>query len=319
MNSTKVRTAARYPTIGSRFSTLWPLSLKKSGAAHPSLFPFAVPGLAIYAALVLFPLGLSVVYSFTNRNLLFPDSKFVGFDNYIRLLTDASFVSSFSFTAALTFGTLIGVNAASLAVALLLDRMNRVYFAMRTVFFIPVALSGVIVAFIWSRILTDNGVLNSFLRSLGLEQFALSWLGSPVTAQGSVIFVTGWQAMGLAVVVYLAALQTVPKDLLDAARIDGAGWFTSLRHVTWPLIAPALTINTTLLLINGFKSFDIPTVLTGTGPGGATTTVATEVIRVGFTLNRAGLASAMAVVLLVVVASVTALVVRGLQKREVPS
>ena len=319
MTSPTIETASRSTLRHRFFKGLASTGDHRRRSAHPSLLPFAAPGFVVYLALVLVPLGLSVVYSFTNRNLLFPDAKFVGLDNYIRLLSDSTFLSSFGFTAALTFGTLIGVNALSLGVALLLDKMNRVYFAMRTVFFIPVALSGVIVAFIWSRILTDNGVLNSLLRDLGLEQFALSWLGSPVTAQGSVIFVTGWQAMGLAVVVYLAALQTVPKDLLDAARIDGAGWVLSLRNVTWPLIAPALTINTTLLLINGFKSFDIPTVLTGNGPGGATSTVATEVIRVGFTLNRAGLASAMAVVLLLVVASVTAVVVGQLQKREVSS
>ena len=273
----------------------------------------------MYGLLVLAPLGLSLSYSFTNRNLLFPQAEFVGLDNYIRLFADATFLSSFAFTAGLTILTLVGVNAFALAVALLLDKMNRAYFAMRTVFFIPVALSGVIVAFIWSRVLTDNGVLNTLLRSLGLEQIALSWLGTPITAQGSVVFVTGWQATGLAVVVYLAALQTVPKELIDAARIDGAGWTGTFRNVTWPLIAPALTINATLILINGFKTFDIPTVLTGTGPGGATATVATEVIRVGFTLNRAGLASAMAIILLIVTAVATAIVVGLLQRREVSS
>jgi multiple sugar transport system permease protein len=273
----------------------------------------------MYAMLVLAPLGLSFYYSFTNRNLLSPQAEFIGVDNYVRLLTDTTFLSSFGFTAALTLATFLGVNAFALVVALLLDKMNRAYFAMRTAFFIPVALSGVIVAFIWSRILTDNGVLNTFLRSIGLDQFALSWLGTPVTAQGSVIFVTGWQATGLAVVIYLAALQTVPKDVLEAARIDGAGWVRSFSNVTWPLIAPAVTINSTLILINGFKAFDIPTVLTGTGPGGATATVATEVIRIGFTQNRVGLASAMAIILLTVVATVTIIVVGRLQKREVSS
>jgi len=282
-----------------------------------SRFPFAIPGILLYGVLVLAPLGLSFSYSFTNRNLLSPQAEFVGLDNYIRLLSDATFLSSFGFTAVLTLATLVGVNAFALGVSLLLDKVNRAYFAMRTAFFVPVALSGVIVAFIWSRILTDNGVLNTLLRSLGLEQLALSWLGTPITAQGSVIFVTGWQATGLAVVIYLAALQTVPKDLLDAARIDGAGWGRSFHSVTWPLIAPAVTINSTLILINGFKAFDIPTVLTGTGPGGATATAATEVIRVGFDLNRAGLASAMAIIMLIVVAAVTIVVVGLLQKREV--
>lgn len=282
-----------------------------------SRFPFAIPGVLLFGVLVLAPLGLSFYYSFTNRSLLYPQAEFVGLDNYIRLLSDATFLSSFGFTAVLTLATLVGVNAFSLAVSLLLDKVNRAYFAMRTAFFVPVALSGVIVAFIWSRILTDNGVLNMLLGSLGLEQLALSWLGTPITAQGSVIFVTGWQATGLAVVIYLAALQAVPKDLLDAARIDGAGWVRSFRGVTWPLIAPAVTINSTLILINGFKGFDIPTVLTGTGPGGATATVATEVIRVGFNLNRMGLASAMAIIMLIVAAAVTIVVVGLLQKREV--
>ena len=123
--------------------------------------------------------------------------------------------------------------------------------------------------------------------------------------------------MGLCIVVYLAGLQTVPKELVEAARIDGASWSQSFGHITWPLLAPSVTINSTLLLINGFKAYDIPVVLTGTGPAGATATVATEVIRVGFNLNRVGLASAMAIVLLLVVAGVTALVVALLQRREV--
>lgn len=136
----------------------------------------------MYGVLVLAPLDLSFSYSFTNRNLLFAPAEFVGLDNYIRLFADATFVSSFAFTAGLTILTLGRVNAFALAVALLPDKINRADFVMRLVFFIPVALSGVIVAFIWSRVLTDNGVLNILLRALGFEQIALSWLGTTITA-----------------------------------------------------------------------------------------------------------------------------------------
>ena len=128
----------------------------------------------MYGVLVLAPLDLSLSSSFTNCNLLFPPAEFVGLNSFIRLFADATFLSSFAFNAGLTVLTLSRVNAFALAVALLLDKINRAYFVMRTVFFIPVALSGVIVAFIWSRVLTDNGVLNILLRSLGFEQIALS-------------------------------------------------------------------------------------------------------------------------------------------------
>lgn len=164
---------------------------RKPLAGLRSRRPFALPGLVVYGVLVLAPLDLSLSYSFTNRNLLFPPAEFVGLDNYLRLFADATFLSSFAFTSGLTILTLGRVNAFALAVALLLNKINRAYFVMRTVFFIPVALSGVIAAFIWSRVLTDNGVLNILLRSLGFEQIALSWLGTPITAQGSVVFVTG--------------------------------------------------------------------------------------------------------------------------------
>ncbi|MBG6055324.1 multiple sugar transport system permease protein [Salinibacterium sp. CAN_S4] len=270
-----------------------------------------------YGGLVLVPLVLSFFYSFTDRSLLRPDASFVGFDNYLRLLSDPSFLGTFGFTSVLTVVNLVLVNAVGLMVAVLLDKVGRVFFAVRMAFFVPVALSGVIVAFIWSRILTDNGVLNSTLRALGLGDLAQSWLGTSFTAQASVVVVTAWQALGLCIVVYLAGLQTVPRELLDSARIDGCGPVGSFANVTWPLLAPSLTINATLLLINGFKTYDIPVVMTGTGPGGATSTVATEVIRVGFSLNRVGLASAMAIIMLAVVAFITVVIVGLLQRREV--
>lgn len=280
-------------------------------------FPFAIPGIVAYSAFIIVPVILSLYYSFTNRSLLSPDADFVGLDNYERLVTDSRFLDTFAFTLILTVVTLVGVNVIGLAVALLLNQVGRLFYAMRMLFFIPVALSFVIVAFLWSTILTDNGILNTMLRETGLGALATSWLGTPTMAQVSVILVSGWQGMSLAVVIYLAGLQTVPPTLYDAAKIDGAGRWSAFRYVTWPFLAGALTINSTLLLINGFKSYDIPVVLTATGPGHATSMIATEVIRVGFKLTRAGLASAMAIVMVVVAAAVTLTVVGLLQRREV--
>lgn len=280
-------------------------------------FPFAIPGVVAYGAFIIVPVILSLYYSFTNRSLLSPDADFVGLDNYERLVTDSRFLDTFAFTLILTVVTLVGVNVLGLAIAVLLNQVGRLFYAMRMLFFIPVALSFVIVAFLWSTILTDNGILNTMLRETGLGALATSWLGTPTMAQVSVILVSGWQGMSLAVVIYLAGLQTVPTTLYDAAKIDGAGRWSAFRYVTWPFLAGALTINSTLLLINGFKSYDIPVVLTATGPGHATSMIATEVIRVGFKLTRAGLASAMAIVMVVVAAAVTLTIVGLLQRREV--
>lgn len=292
-------------------------SRRRARARALRRLPFAVPGVVVYGALVLTPLILSFYYSLTNRSLLYPDSKFVGIDNYVRLLTDSQFLDTFWFTLVLTAVTLVGVNVIGLGVAVLLNRVGRMFYAMRMIFFIPVALSSVIVAFLWSTILIDNGLLNTFLRDNGLEALTASWLGTPFTAQAAVILVSGWQGLSLCVIVFLAGLQTVPPTLLDAAKIDGCGRTSTFKNVTWPFLAPSLTINSTLLLINGFKSYDIPVVLTGTGPGHATSMIATEVIRVGFNLTRAGLASAMAIIMVVVVAAITLTVVILLQRREV--
>lgn len=283
----------------------------------PLLGVFAVPGSVVYGALVLVPMILSFYYSLTNRSLIYPDTSFVGLANYTRLLSDPDFLSTLGFTAVLTGSLVVGVNVVGLALALLLNRVGRLFFSLRMIFFLPVALSGVIVAFLWSTILTDNGTLNTVLDSVGLHAFTNSWLGTAGTAQLSVIAVAGWQALGLCIVVYLAGLQTVSDELKQAARTDGCGTISVFRYVTWPLLAPAVTINTVLLLINGFKTYEIPVVLNGTGPAGATRTLSTEVIRVGFNLNRAGLASAMAVVMLILVGAVAGLAMLLLQRREV--
>ena len=132
---------------------------------------FAIPGVLFYLALVIIPLALSFYYSFTDKNLLNPTQDFVGVANYVKLMSDETFLRSFLFTFVLTVVTFVCVNALSLVVALLLDHVGRLFFAMRTTFFIPVALSGVIIAFVWSTILTDNGLLNTSLKASDRTSF----------------------------------------------------------------------------------------------------------------------------------------------------
>ncbi|MEU0532989.1 carbohydrate ABC transporter permease [Amycolatopsis tolypomycina] len=278
---------------------------------------FGAPGVLVYLCFVMAPILISVGYSLTNYNPFKPPVKFVGLANYRLLFTDAQFLTALQVTTILTVIVVVVPNVLGLGVALLLDRKGWLYNALRSVFFTPVILSSVVVSIVWSRLLDDRGPVNTLLRSLGVSD-PPGWLSDPDVALYSVASIVCWQMLGFCVVVYLAGLQGVPPELLEAAEIDGAGPARRFRAVTWPLLAPSLTINTVVLLISAFKTYDYVKVITNGGPGsGATATIAFNVLQTGFDANHVGYASAMAVVMLVIVAVVTSVVLNFLRRREV--
>lgn len=278
---------------------------------------FGAPGVLVYACFVLAPILVSFGYSLTSYNPFNPPARFVGLDNYRLLFTDEQFLTALKVTTILTLIVVIVPNVAGLGVAVLLDRKGWLYNALRSVFFTPVILSSVVVSIVWSRLLDDQGPLNTLLRALGVEH-PPGWLSDPDVALYSVASIVCWQMLGFCVVVYLAGLQGVPPELLEAAEIDGAGPLRRFRAVTWPLLAPSLTITTVVLLISAFKTYDYVKVITNGGPGsGATATIAFGVLQTGFDANHVGYASAMAVLMLVIVAVVTTVVLNVLRRREV--
>ncbi|KAB1916378.1 sugar ABC transporter permease [Micromonospora sp. AMSO31t] len=287
------------------------------GPALGHFASFAAPGVLIYACFVLAPILVSLGYSLTNYNPFNPPTRYVGLDNYQLLLRDDQFLTALRVTSILTVIVVIVPNVLGLAVALLLDRHGWLYNALRSVFFTPVILSSVVVSVIWSRLLDSEGPLNEALRALGVDQ-PPGWLSDPAVALYSVASIISWQMLGFCVVVYLAGLQGVPVELQEAAAIDGAGPVRRFRAVTWPMLAPALTVNTVVLLISAFKAYDYIKVITNGGPGsGTTATIAFNVLQTGFDANHGGYASAMAILMLLIVAVVTAIALRFLQRREV--
>jgi multiple sugar transport system permease protein len=286
----------------------------RPGWRHFALF--AAPGLLVYACFVLAPIVVSFGYSLTDYNPFSPPTEYVGIDNYQRLLHDREFLTSLRVTTTLTLIVVIVPNVAGLAIAVLLDRRGWVYNALRSVFFVPMVLSSVVVSVIWTRLLDNQGLVNETLRSLGVDH-PPGWLSDPDIALYSLSSIVAWQMLGFCVVVYLAGLQGVPQDLLEAAALDGAGPFQRFRYVTWPMLAPALTINTVVLLISAFKIFDHVQVITKGGPGaGTTATIAYNVLDTGLTENRQGYASAMAIVMLVLIATAAGVILKLLQRRE---
>jgi multiple sugar transport system permease protein len=278
---------------------------------------FAAPGVAIYVVFVMTPIAISSYYSLTNANPFNPPRRFVGLHNYVLLWHDPQFWAALRVTSILTLVVVVVPNVLGLAIALLLDRRGAFYNAMRSVFFTPVILSSVVVSIVWSRLLDTDGPLNQGLRAIGVAH-PPSWLADPSYALYSVASIIAWQMLGFAVVVYLAGLQGVPQDLLEAAALDGAGPVRRFTHITWRLLAPAVTVNTVVLMISAFKTYDYIKVITNGGPGsGTTATIAFDVLQTGFDANHVGYASAMAVVMLLIVAAVTAVAVRILRSREV--
>jgi multiple sugar transport system permease protein len=277
-------------------------------------------GVLLYLAVIIVPLLVSFYFSFTNFNMLKATNSFVGVKNYFLLIEDDTFLSTLIFTLKTSLIVTLLANGLGLIVAILLNHKGPFYTLLRTVFFIPQVLSAVVIGFIWSGMLnSQRGLVNILLHQLGLvgANTNISWLGTPELATLSVIGVCVWQMMGFCTVVYLAALQSVPQDLIDAARVDGANRWQTFSNVTFPLLSPGVTVNIVLILIMMFKLYDIIQVLTAAGPAGSTESLAYYIVRMAFTANQVGYASAMAVVLFILIASISAGLGTFLRSREV--
>ncbi|MFE2729097.1 carbohydrate ABC transporter permease [Kitasatospora sp. NPDC059327] len=267
--------------------------------------------------MVLVPILWTLYIGTTDERATRRETSFVGLDNYRSLLDDQTFRHSLENTVVITVIVVVLTNLLGIAIAMLLSGQGRLYSLLRSVYFTPVILSSVVVSVIGRSILADKGLLNSTLASLGIEN-PPGWLTDPSYAIYSVSLVMVWQTLGFAVVVYLAGLAGIPVELEEAASLDGAGPWQRFRAITWPMLAPALTINTVMLMISSFKVYDQIAVLTNGGPGtDGTATVAFDVVRTAFSEQRPGMASAMAGIMLAVVSVASVTTLRLLQRREV--
>ena len=273
--------------------------------------------LVLYLVFLIVPVLLSLKTSFTNQNILFPDSSFVGLTNYRQALHDTQLRSSIEFTLALAVAVTVVANAAGLGFAILLNQTSLSYRVLRTLAFLPQVISGIIVGFVWSWMLSPTGLVNHFLTGIGLVSQPVNWLGTPQLAQLSAGIVVSWVLSGFTTVVYLAALQNIPRELYDASSIDGANRRQQFRMITFRMVAPATTISVVICLITVLKLYDILTALTGGGPAYATRSIAMYIISVGFSNDAYGYASAIAMVLLVLTAIIALSVTTVPRRREV--
>ena len=224
-------------------------------------------------------------------------------------------------TIKLTVFIVIVQNAVGLALALGVHTLIKSKYVLRTIFFAPAVLSPVVIAFLWKYMFNpqpDAG-LNAMLGFFGLDFLQQNWLGDPSVALWAVGLTVVWQYAGYSMVIFLAALQGIPKDLEEAAALDGAGRCQRFRHIVLPLIAPAMTINLTLSTIGGLKLFDQVFAITGGGPGYSTETLSTLIYKQAFVFGQYGYSTAVALVLALLVSGLALIQMRYLQSREVRS
>ncbi|WP_328911769.1 MULTISPECIES: carbohydrate ABC transporter permease [unclassified Streptomyces] len=277
----------------------------------------AALGLLLYLVFIVVPVFMSLRSSFTDENPLKSGSNWVGFANYSEMLHDDQLRSSVGFTLALALGVTVVANVVGLAFAMLLDRTELSYRVLRTIAFLPQVISGVIVGFVWKTIFTEDGLLNDLLARTHLAAQPVDWLGKPHLAQLSVGVVVAWVLSGFTTVVYLAALQNIPRELYDAGAIDGANSRQQFRMITLRMVAPATTISVTISLITVLKLYDVIQVLTSGGPANATQSTAQYIVKMAFTNDRFGYASSIAMFLLALSAVIALSVTSVLRRREV--
>jgi ABC-type sugar transport system permease subunit len=272
-------------------------------------YAFAGPALVVLAAFLLYPIGYSLWLSLHEWDGYTPRwGPFVGLENYRALVADEVFWrATWNSILFVIVRTPLEVGLGFL-LALLLNRKLALRSLLRTFFFVPVVMSLIVVTIIFQRVFEPNtGLLNTFLRVIGLGDWTHPWLGDPATALPAVIAVSVWKNVGFSLVILLAGLQGLPLDVLEAARVDGANaWQLTLRVIT-PLMRPILALTALLSIIGGLKVFDLVFIMTRGGPTYSTEVLATMLYREAFELNHMGIASAVAVILVALVLSIARL------------
>ncbi|WP_182201344.1 carbohydrate ABC transporter permease [Paraliobacillus salinarum] len=266
--------------------------------------------------LYIVPTAMSFFYSLTNWSVYNADLQFVGLDNFKMLFEDSKTLAGIKNTIIYALITLVVQNAIAIVLAVFLDKKTKSANFVKSLVFLPAVLSILVVGFLFQYIMTsaDYGLLNNIVQFFGGDP--VNWLGNKDIALYSVIATQVWQWSGWLMVIYIANLKSIDTALYEAAEIDGASKMSKFFKITLPLLYPAASFNILLSLINGMKVFDVILAMTQGGPGYATETIMTTLIREGFNSGRNAYASALGVVFFVAVFILSRIVIAFLNKWE---
>lgn len=277
---------------------------------------FLAPALVALVFVVIVPSVQGAVYSFTSWNGLTKAATFIGFGNYVQLATDPLGIGALGHTLLLTVIVTVTQNVIGLLFALALNSRIKTKSILRLVIFAPVIVTPVIVSQLWTFMYQPQGPINEVLGAIGLGSIAPLWLGDPNVALYAIMIVIVWQLVGIAMVIYLSALQGVPTDIIEAAALDGAGPVRTFFSVVLPQLRPAVITASILTMIGGLKTFDQVWVMTQGGPGTSTQTLSTAIYQNAFVFGKYGYGTALAVVLAVITMIIAVVQQRVLRERN---
>jgi len=273
-----------------------------------------LPAMVIFTVGMIVPMFLAFSYSFTSWDGMTIERPFIGLDNYVTMLGDRNAWAAWDFTIRFTVLNTIIQNVAAILLAVALDSAIKFKKIFRSIFFIPCLIAAVVVGFIWLKIY--GNILPELMRFLGLD-WNLRLLGSQDTVLTGLLIANNWQWIGYWMMIYLAALQTIPSDLYEAARIDGAGKIATFFRITIPMLAPAITICVVGITVGSLRVYDLLVASTSGGPGRASTSIIYYIFNAAIRGRQYGYGSALTMTLIVVLLVVAALQLRVLKRREV--
>ena len=295
--------------------------MQKKRKFDKTAFVFIAPAFIFFTLFIIVPTVSSVYYSFTSWDGVSPNVKFIGLANYKEIFTSARFGNALKNTILLTVFISVFENAFALALALIVDNVRWGKNFFRSAFYVPVLVSGIVSGFIWKIMYNYNfGTINTILKDIGMGDFRQDWLGNNKLTLIMIGVVLVWKGAGYYMIIYLASLQSVSPDLIEAAQIDGATWSKTLWKVKLPMVMPSITICVFLTLTNSFKLFDQNLALTGGDPNHFTEMLALNIYQTFYARAGAqwkGLGQAKAVLFCVLVIAISMIQLKATRSREV--
>lgn len=277
-------------------------------------FAFIIPAVVLYLIFVIYPLFKGFYYSLTDWSGVTAKYNFVGFKNYYNMFHDKYVLQPLLNTFIYAFATTVILNVLGLILAVFVENLGRTKNFFRGFLYLPSVLSPIVVGFIFNFLFANS--LETIGDSIGWQAMANNLLGDKRYALAMCVLVACWKSAGWYMVIYIAGLQGIDQSLYDSAMIDGATEWTKFKYVTFPLLAPAFTINMVLAVERAFKEYDLIFALTGGGPGRASEVVSLTIYNESFTNKRAGYGSALGIVLFIIVVAITLFEMKFLRKRE---
>lgn len=276
-----------------------------------------IPALLLFLVFVYYPLVKTFIYALTDWNGYSKTYNWVGFDNFKKVFAEEEnrqvFFNTIYFAVfSILFGTII-----QLTLAVVCHRKFKGNKLAVTLIYIPAVISPIIVSLTWSSLLQYTGLVNHYLESWGLGGLGKDWLGDPDVVKNSLIFVNLWQYTGMGMIIFLSGMNSIPKEIHEAAETDGAVRFRKFRSVTLPLLMPFVTMNLMIGITGGLKVFELPFIMTNGGPANASKSVVMSIYENAFQYQRFGVASAIGIVFFLFIAIVTLIQLRLTSKREV--